>query len=116
MASLAVDPGRGAAAESGRATVVTFVPALGGVLTIGMVRPWAETPGRYRADRVRIDRISHDECRRRDGRAVRAGLATSWAVVATELVFLAWGLALATWGYHLATRCPACSASELRSI
>ncbi len=117
------------------AAAIVVVPVLGALLTVGLVRPW----GRVFPSRVpwlagrRVPRplalvpagivalsltcygvisswIVLDGLR--TGETTWSQIRTGWAVTATVVVFLVWGIALgvATWGYELLTRvhCPTC--------
>ena len=116
---------------------ITLLPVGTAVLTLGLDRPWGQrwpswvplVGGRSvpRALPVAAGGIaglalmvygviglvlmSRDLAR---GTTSWGALASSWAVAVTEVVFLAWGLALllAVTGYAQATRCPACSAQR----
>jgi hypothetical protein len=120
------------------ALAVTVIPPLGSLLTLGLVQRWGQVFPRWmpwlagrRVPRelalvpasvvavsltcyglIGIGLMSRDL---RAGRVTWSQLASGWAVVGTELVFLAWGVSLAvtTVGYHLVTRarCEVCQAA-----
>ncbi|MFD2078334.1 hypothetical protein SAMN05421678_114125 [Actinopolymorpha cephalotaxi] len=105
------------------------LPALGGLLTLGLAARWGqEFPrwvplvGRRRVPRLLalvpagvvsvaltsygVIGLSMIATALVDGQTTWAGLASAWAVTGTEVLFLAWGVALgvATLGYHRLAR------------
>jgi len=101
-----------AAVDVPTAVALCGVPAMGGLLTLGLGMRWGRIVPRVfalaPAAVVSAALVAYGVI----GVALMvrdftfAELAEQWALYGTELVFLAWGLALstATWGYHLATR------------
>ena len=117
---------------------IVGAPVLGALLTVGLIRPWGRIfpswlpwlAGR-RVPRplalapasavalcltfygVLSSWIVVDGLR--TGETTWSDVRTGWAVTATVVVFVAWGVALGvtTWGYHLLTRtwCPTCAAA-----
>ncbi|MGW0228539.1 hypothetical protein ACWDWO_09520 [Actinopolymorpha singaporensis] len=105
------------------------VPALGGLLTLGLAGrwgqefpPWVPVLAGRRVPRLLalvpagvvsvavtsygLIGVSMIVTALAEGQTTWAGLASAWAVTGTEVLFLAWGVALgvATLGYHLLTR------------
>ncbi|GAA2757703.1 hypothetical protein [Actinopolymorpha rutila] len=105
------------------------VPALGGLLTLGLAGRWGQEFPRWlpllagrRVPRLLalvpagvasvaltsygLIGVSMIATALVDGQTTWAGLAAAWAVTGTEVLFLAWGVALgvATLGYHRLTR------------
>ncbi|MET9022520.1 hypothetical protein ABZV93_21325 [Actinopolymorpha sp. NPDC004070] len=105
------------------------VPALGGLLTLGLAARWGQEFPRWvpRLGGRRVPRllalvpagvisvavtsygvigVSMIATALLDGQTTWAGLASSWAITGTEVLFLAWGvtLSIATLGYHHLTR------------
>lgn len=90
------------------AVALVFVPVVGGVLTLALTRPWGRrwfvvTPAAV----VALALISYGvigvgmlSTELLNGSSTLGELAAGWAIAATELVFLAWGVALggAAWG------------------
>ncbi|MFC7547941.1 hypothetical protein [Plantactinospora sp. GCM10030261] len=113
---------------------LTLVPTVGGLLTLGLAARWGQVFPRWvprlagcpvppplalvPAALVALALTAYGLIglgliggALADGTTTWAGLADSWAVVGTEVVFLAWGVALgqAAHGYHRLTR-PPCAA------
>jgi hypothetical protein len=111
-----------------------LAPVLGGLLTVGLARPWGQRFPRWfprhagrrippplamlPAGLVAVALCAYGVIGMvvmttdiAAGRETLDSLLTAWAVVGIQVVFLVWGVALAvaTWGYHQATRCQGCS-------
>jgi hypothetical protein len=118
------------------AVAITIVPALGSLLTLGLAQRWGQVFPRWipylgggpvprllalvPAGVVAVALTSYGligiKLMTEDlvtGKVTWSQLGSGWAVVGTELVFLAWGVTLgvATLGYHLVTR-PRCDGCE----
>ncbi|GIG70849.1 hypothetical protein [Phytomonospora endophytica] len=114
------------------AIALCAVPALGGFVSLGLGMRWgrvlfgrriprmlALVPGAVVSAALTAYGVIGIALMTRDlsaGTATWTDLAREWSIFGTELVFLAWGLALsaATWGYHLAARdrCGTCERAD----
>jgi len=121
--------------------LITFAPAAGAVLTVGLTRPWAQrvprrVPGLGGRRMPRMLAIGPAmtvafalagyglwglALMTRDvatGAVTVRSLITSWAVVGTEIVFVGWAaaVAVATAGYARATRCGPCRSARVPAV